>query len=248
MVMLNSEQKVALITGANKGIGYEIARQLGKTGITVLLGTRDAKRGEEAATQLKAEGIDAKVIAVDVTQNDTVVAAAKQIETDYGKLDILVNNAGIAVEDRSNLMPSAQTVEQLKQTFDTNFFGPFFITKTFIPLLKLSKAGRIVNISSTLGSLAQQRDYEWQFAQFKLPGYCASKAALNMLTIQFGYELKDSAIKINSADPGFTATDFNGHTGIKTAEEGARVAVHLATLPEDGPTGLFFDDQGQVAW
>ena len=241
-----AEKKVALITGANKGIGKEIARQLGAQGMTVLLGARDAGRGEEAATELKASGADAHAITLDVTDEASISAAAVKVESDYGRLDVLVNNAGIALDGGGPA--SALDVDTLRRTYETNVFGVFAVTQAFLPLLRKSEAGRIVNLSSGLGSLAQNSDPTWQYAGVKAAAYNSSKAALNMITVIFAAELKDIAIKVNAADPGYTATDLNQHSGPRTVAQGATAAVRLATLPADGPTGGYFDEDGVVPW
>lgn len=239
------EGKIALITGANKGIGLEIARQLGTQGITVLLGVRDENRGRVAAEKLQAAGINARTVQLDVTDRGTIDAAANYIESEFGKLDILVNNAGIAID---NAPPSQLDIEVLRRTYDTNVFGVFAVTQAMLPLLRNSDAGRIVNMSSGLGSLQQNTDPNSAFAQTKLLAYNSSKTALNAMTIQFAYELKDTPIKVNSADPGYVATDLNNHSGSRTVEQGATAAVRLATLPADGPTGGYFDENGIVPW
>ncbi|MCL6750014.1 SDR family oxidoreductase [Nostoc sp. CCCryo 231-06] len=246
--------KIALITGANKGIGYEIARQLGSRGATVLVGARDIKRGEEAANKLRLNGIDAQTIQLDVTDQKTIDSAGKQIETEFGKLDILVNNAGI-ISDGDRLPPSQIDIETLRHTYETNVFGVFAVTKALLPLLKKSTAGRIVNLSSGLASLAQNSDPNYEFASFKLLAYNSSKTAVNAITVLLAAELKDTAIKINAADPGFTATDINQYQGYRTVEQGAiptggyaYAAVRLATLPNDGSSGGFFDEDGVVPW
>jgi NAD(P)-dependent dehydrogenase (short-subunit alcohol dehydrogenase family) len=245
---MNTKQ-IALITGANKGIGFEIARQLGKDhGMTVLVGARDEARGREAAEKLRALGLDARAIHLDVTDPTSVEAAGWRIERDFGgRLDVLVNNAGVAL-DRNP--PSQTDLEKFKATLETNVFGPLLVTKTMLPLLKRSAAGRVVNMSSGLGSLAQNNDPAWEFAELRLVAYNSSKAALNMQTVLFARELaaEGNAIKVNSADPGYTATDLNQHRGTRTVEEGARAAVRLATLPADGPTGGFFNEDGPVPW
>jgi NAD(P)-dependent dehydrogenase (short-subunit alcohol dehydrogenase family) len=239
------EGKIALITGANKGIGLEIARQLGTQGITVLLGVRDEKRGHEAAETLQAEHIDAHVVQLDVTNQNTIDTAATYIDSEFGKLDILVNNAGIAID---TVPPSQLDIEDLRRTYDTNVFGVFAVTKAMLPLLRKSDAGRIVNMSSGLGSLAQNSDPNYEYAQIKILAYNSSKTALNAMTIQFAHELKDTPIKVNSADPGYVATDINDHRGTRTVQQGATAAVRLATLPADGPTGGYFDENGIVPW
>lgn len=241
------KDKVALITGANKGIGYEIARQLGSRGATVLVAARDIKRGEEAANKLRLNEIDARKIQLDVTDQRTIDSAAKQIESEFGKLDILVNNAGI-VSDSDRLPPSQVDIETLRHTYETNVFGVFAVTKAMLPLLKKSTAGRIVNLSSGLGSLTQNSDPNYEFADFKLLAYNSSKTAVNAITVLLAAELKDTPIKINSADPGFTATDINQYQGYRTVEQGAIAAVRLATLPDDGSSGGFFDENGVVPW
>ncbi|MBN3875977.1 MULTISPECIES: SDR family oxidoreductase [unclassified Nostoc] len=239
--------KVALITGANKGIGYEIARQLGSRGATVLVGARDIRRGEKAADKLRFSEIHARTIQLDVSDQKTIDSAAKQIESEFGKLDILVNNAGI-ISDGDRLPPSQVDIETLRHTYETNVFGVFAVTKALLPLLKKSKAGRIVNLSSSLGSLTQNSDPNYEFADFKLLAYNSSKTAVNAITVLLAAELKDTPIKINAADPGFTATDINQYQGYRTVEQGAIAPVRLATLPDDGSSGGFFDENGVVPW
>lgn len=238
--------KVALITGANKGIGKEIARQLGAQGITVLVGARNETRGNEAASELKAQGIDAHALLLDVTNAQSITDAAAQVETQFGKLDILVNNAGIAL-DRGEPITDLD-IDVLRRTYETNVFGVAAVTKAFVPLLKKSDAGRIVNLSSGLGSLVQNSDPNSPYAQVKPLAYNSSKAALNMITVVLASQLKDAGIKVNAADPGYTATDLNQHSGPRTVEQGATEAVRLATLPDDGPTGGYFDEDGTVPW
>jgi len=237
--------KVALITGANKGIGFEIARQLALLGATALLGARDRGRGEGAARALAAEHLDARFLRIDVTEQSSIDETASQIEKDFGRLDILVNNAGIGIDDAP---PSQLEMDVLRRTYETNFFGVFAVTKAMLPLLRRSDGARIVNMSSGLGSLAQNSDPGYRHARAKLLAYNSSKTALNALTIQFAYELRETPIKVNAADPGYVATDLNHHTGTRTVEQGARIAVKLATLPEGGPTGGFFDEDGVVPW
>ena len=240
-----AEKKIALITGANKGIGKEIARQLGAQGMTVLIGARDSGRGEEAAAELTAGGADTHAVRLDVTDAASIEAAARQIEGEYGRLDVLVNNAGIALDGGP---ASALDMDTLRRTYETNVFGVFAVTKAFLPLLKKSEAGRIVNHSSGLGSLTENSDPNGQYAGIKPLAYNSSKAALNMMTVIFAAELKDTPIKVNAADPGYTATDLNQNSGPRTVEQGATAAVRLATLPADGPTGGYFDEDGIVPW
>ena len=237
--------RVALITGANKGIGLEIARQLAAAGATVLIGARDSGRGERAATALAADHLDVRFIRIDVTEQSTIDQGASRIESDFKRLDILVNNAGIGID---NAPPSQLEMDVLRRTYETNFFGVFAVTRAMLPLLRKSDGARIVNLSSGLGSLTQNSDPGYQYAGAKLLAYNSSKTALNALTIQFAHELRDTPIKVNSADPGYVATDLNNHRGTRTVEQGARAAVKLATLPADGPTGGFFDEDGVVPW
>lgn len=238
-------KKVALITGANKGIGKEIARQLGKLGITVIIGSRDEKKGEEAEKDLRSQGINALTLKIDVTDQPTIDAAAIEVEKRFGKLDILVNNAGIGIDTGR---PSQIDIDILYRTYNTNVFGPFRMIKTFLPLLKKSETGRIVNMSSGLGSLERNSSKYWETSGTKLLAYNSSKTALNAITLQFAYELRKTPIKVNSAAPGFVATDINQFRGTRTVEQGAIAPVRLATLPDDGPTGGFFEEEGPVPW
>jgi NAD(P)-dependent dehydrogenase (short-subunit alcohol dehydrogenase family) len=240
-----ADKKIALITGANKGIGKEIARQLGKLGITVIIGSRDEKNGEEAEKELRSQGIDALTIKLDVTDQATIDAAALEVEKKFGKLDILVNNAGIGIDTGK---PSTIDIDTLYRTYNTNVFGPFRMIKAFLPLLKKSDAGRIVNMSSGLGSLERNSSKYWETSGTKLLAYNSSKSALNAITLQFAYELRKTPIKVNAAAPGFVATDINQFRGTRTVEQGAIAPVRLATLPEDGPTGGFFEEEGPVPW
>jgi NAD(P)-dependent dehydrogenase (short-subunit alcohol dehydrogenase family) len=245
---MSEEKKIALVTGANKGIGFEIARQLGSQDITVLVGARDLARGEEAAQKLRDEEIEAIVVQLDVTDQDNIDAAAAFIDRTYGRLDILVNNAGISVREW-NTPPSQLSLADLQKTFSTNVFGAFAVTKAMLPLLRRSGAGRIVNLSSEMGSLRLNSYTNSPLAT--LPptlAYNASKTALNALTIFLARELQDTPIKVNSVSPGYVATDLNGHSGYLTASQGAKVPVAYATLPADGPTGDFFGADGQIAW
>jgi NAD(P)-dependent dehydrogenase (short-subunit alcohol dehydrogenase family) len=237
---------IALVTGANKGIGFEIARQLARRGMIVYVGARDRTRGTTAAEKLQGEGLAARFIELDVLREETIRAATATIEAAHGRLDVLVNNAGIA--DRGDGPPSRADLDAVRRTLLTNFVGPAAVTQAMLPLLRRSPAGRIVNVSSGLGSLAQNADQAWAYAPVKLLGYNASKASLNMLTVQLAFEFKDTPIKVNSADPGYTATDLNDHRGTQTVEEGAAEAVRLALLPADGPTGGYFSSAGPVPW
>lgn len=234
-----SESKVALITGANKGIGLEIARQLGKQDITVVVGSRDPKKGEEAVDTLKAEGIDAYTLKLEVTDAADRAAALPFLQEKFGRLDILVNNAGVILESEG------VTPDTLARTYDANVIAPFFLTETLLPLLKAAPAGRVVHQSSLLGSLATNASglpTAWM-----LPAYNSSKAALNMLGVIQAANLKDTQVKVNIAHPGSVKTDMNP-SGDLTLEEGAKTAVTLATLPDDGPTGGFFHLGETLPW
>ena len=241
-----AQRRIALVTGANKGIGLEIARQLAAHhGMTVLIGARDEARGREAAGKLRAEGLDARPIALDVTDQQTIDGAARRIETEFGRLDVLVNNAAVALDQAP---PSRLEMDVLRRTYETNVFGVFAITKAMVPLLRRSPAGRIVNMSSGLGSLAQNSDPRYPFAAVKPLAYNSSKTAVNAMTVLFAAELRDTGIKVNAADPGYVATDMNRHQGTRTVAQGATAPVRLATLPPDGPTGGYFDENGPVPW
>ena len=241
-----NEPKVALVTGANKGIGYEIARGLGETGATVLVGARSLERGSTAAEKLAAEGITAVPLELDVTDPVSVSAAAARIEREYGRLDILVNNAGILLERGQK--PSEMPVELLERTYATNVFAVVAVTNALLPLLRRATAGRIVNVSSGLGSLATTSDPQNPYAQFPLLAYNSSKSAVNAVTVSYANELRGTSIKVNAADPGYCATDLNGHAGPRTPAQGAAVSIRLATLPDDGPTAGFFSEDGPEPW
>jgi NAD(P)-dependent dehydrogenase (short-subunit alcohol dehydrogenase family) len=240
-------EKVVLVTGANKGIGFEVSRQLGRVGFTVLLGARDTARGEEAAKKLRGEGLDVRFVKTDLNHAvESGTALAKQIGEEFGHLDVLVNNAGIA--DREDGPASSVGIETLRRTFETNFFGTVALTQPLLPLLRAAERARIVNVSSGLGSIAINNDPNTPFYHVKILGYNASKVALNMFTVDLAYDLRDTKIKVNSVSPGFVDTDMNNHTGTDTVEEGAIAIVRLAQLPDDGPTGSFIHKDGTYPW
>lgn len=240
--------KIALITGANKGIGFEIARQLGAQGIIILAGVRDQARADEAIGKFRAEGIEASAVHLDVTDQETIDAAASFIGKNYGKLDILVNNAGISVKE-GRVPPSELPIDDFRKTYDTNVFGVFAVTKAMLPLLRRSDAGRIVNLSSPMGSLGLNSDPTSFYTRMPpLLAYNSSKTAVNAITVFFANELRDTNIKVNSVSPGYVATDLNDHSGFLTPEQGAKTPVAFATLPADGPTGGFFEGDGTVPW
>ncbi len=232
--------KIVLITGANRGIGLEIARHLGLAGMTVIIGSRHKQRGQTARDHLQAQGVDAHAVELDVTKQPTIDAAARNIDGKFGRLDVLVNNAGVLLD---RVPPLQVDLSLLRTTYETNVFGAFAVIKTMLPLLKRSRAARIVNISSGWGSLANAPN-------LKCPAlaYGSSKAALNSITVLLARELKEANIKINLADPGSVATAMNNYQGARTVQQGAIAAVRLAILPDDGPTGGFFDDNGAVPW
>jgi len=242
----SSQQTVALVTGANKGIGFEIARGLGAQGKVVLLGSRDDNRGKRAAAQLIAEGIDARPMELDVTDRFSILSAVAQIDAQFGRLDILVNNAGVSFD--AGAKPSAVDLSAVRRVYDVNVFGVIAMTQAMLPLLLKSQRGRIVNVSSGLGSLGWNTDPALSAHFPLLLGYNTSKSALNALTVQFAKELRGTPIKVNAACPGYCATDLNNHSGTRTAQQGSVTPIHLATLPDDGPTGGLFNDDGVVPW
>ena len=231
-----------LITGANKGLGFETARQLVAAGHTVYLGARDAERGRRAAEQTGA-----RFVRLDVTDDASVEAAAKSIEADGG-LDVLVNNAGIETRGEGNSVPGAAdlTADQMRTVFDTNVFGVVRVTHAFLPLLRRSAAPVVVNVSSGLGSLTHLSDPEHPGHFYPGVAYPASKTAVNAITVQYAKAFPD--LRINAVEPGFTATDLNGRTGTQTVEEGAEIIVRMAQVGPDGPTGGYFDAAGPLPW
>ncbi len=241
-------KKIALITGANKGLGFEMARQLGKTGVTVVLAARDPQKGEAAAAKLRGEGLDVQFLKLDVTNKADRAAAAAFLDKKFGRLDILINNAGISAEVLGTGKVSVSTEDALRRTFETNFFAPVALTQALLPLLKKSDAGRIVNMSSILGSQALHADPKSPIYDFKSLSYDASKAALNSLTIHLAHELKDTKIKVNSAHPGWVKTDMGTDAAPMEIPEGGKTGVELALLADNGPTGGFFHLGQPVPW
>lgn len=245
------ERTIALITGANKGIGYEVARRLGRHGMTVLVGARDEARGSAAVEQLRAAGTRAELVPLDVNDSASIADASAQIEHRFGRLDVLVNNAGVHVEP-TQAPPSQVTSSILRTTYETNVFAVVDVINAMLPLLRRSDAGRIVNVSSTMGSMTLWSDADSANRRFYplFLAYNSSKAALNAITVQYAVELLESGIKVNAASPGFVATDLNDHRGILQLEDEPSVSavVEMATLPADGPTGGFYDADGPAAW
>jgi NAD(P)-dependent dehydrogenase (short-subunit alcohol dehydrogenase family) len=250
-----AQEKVAFITGANKGIGLETARGLGKLGITVVLASRDEAKGKAAADKLRSEGIK-KVEAVrfDVNRPEDHQEIARYLEARFGKLDILVNNAGVMLEETDFGAPggfnTTATVkpEVLRHTFDTNFFAVVALTQTLLPLIRKAPAGRIVNLSSVLGSLTLHADPSSGIYSMKSFAYDASKTALNAFTIHLAQALRGTKIKVNSAHPGWVKTDMGGAAAPMEVAEGGQTSVQLATLPDDGPTGGFFHLGERLPW
>jgi NAD(P)-dependent dehydrogenase (short-subunit alcohol dehydrogenase family) len=233
-------QQVALITGANKGLGLEIARQLGQQGLTVVLGARQGK-GAAPAAALRAEGLDAHDIELDVTNAQDIATLPTFFDTQFGRLDVLVNNAGVQLDEGPDVSP-----DTLRQTYEANVIGPYAITQALLPLLRQAPAGRIVNQSSILGSLTAIS--QGQGGSWATPGYTSSKAALNMLTVVLAQHLAGTNIKVNAAHPGWVKTDLGGDNAPLEVAEGAKTAVRLALLPTDGPTGGYFHDSERLPW
>jgi NAD(P)-dependent dehydrogenase (short-subunit alcohol dehydrogenase family) len=242
----------------SRGIGEEIARELARRGHLVFVGARDITRGEAVAAQIRDSGGRARAIALDVTDATTIAAAAAAIQRDPGRLDVLVNNAGIAGrrwpegvsldEIRRRGAPSVASLEDVRAVFETNVFGVIAVTQAMLPLLREAPAGRIVNISSSLGSLTFVTDPAYQRRLIGGVAYAPSKSALNAITVAFAQELESTRIKVNAACPGYTATALNGFSGTRTVAEAARTPVRLAMLDDDGPSGGLYDDNGVVPW
>jgi NAD(P)-dependent dehydrogenase (short-subunit alcohol dehydrogenase family) len=240
-----SERTIALVTGANKGIGYEIAAGLGRLGWSVGVGARDSGRREGAVEKLRAAGVDAFGVALDVTDDASATAAAALVEERFGRLDVLVNNAGVTGGMAQS--PTTVDIAVMRAAVDTNVFGVIRVTNAFLPLLRRSASPRIVNMSSGVGSLTRQTTPGAETGPLSA-AYAPSKSFLNAVTVQYAKELADTNILINLGCPGYCATDLNGHRGYRTPEQGAAIGIRLATLPDDGPTGAFFDDDGVVPW
>jgi len=243
-----SAKKVALITGANKGLGFEMARQLGQAGVRVLLAARDPQKGEAAAGKLRGEGLDVQFLKLDVTDKTDHRAASVFLEETFGRLDILINNAGISAEAFGTGKVSTTTDDAIRRTFETNFFAPVALTRMLLPLLRKSDAARIVNMSSILGSQTLHADPKSPIYDFKSLSYDASKAALNSFTIHLAHELKDTKIKVNSAHPGWVKTDMGTDAAPMEIPEGGKTGVELALLGENGPTGGFFHLGKPLPW
>lgn len=238
--------KIALVTGANKGIGLEIARQLAEARVFVLIGARDEARASNAVADLASQGLKAEAIRIDLNDGNSIATAAETIRARHGRLDILVNNAGIV--DAEDGPPTTASPQAARRIIETNFIGTLAVTQAMLPVLRLSPAGRIVNLSSSLGSPTLNGDATSPYYAARLIGYNASKAALNMLTVQLAEELRGTPIVVNSVSPGYVKTDLTGHTGFMTAEEGAILPVKYALLGDNAVSGRFIEASGETPW
>lgn len=239
--------KIALVTGANKGIGFEVAKQLSEKSYKVFLACRSIDRGTQAIQALKEQEYEnIQFLPLDVTKDESIKNASQQLQDEGLVLDVLVNNAGISGgwPQPAPTMP----IDDIKTVFETNFFGLINVTQQFIPLMMNAEAPRIVNVSSSLGSSLKNADPMWKYGADKLTAYCASKTALNSYTITLAHELRQSNFKVNSVNPGYTSTDLNGHTGELEPSAAAEVIVKYACLDGDGPTGGFFEAEGMLPW
>ncbi|WP_224368074.1 SDR family oxidoreductase [Hyalangium versicolor] len=249
-----SDKKVAFITGGNRGLGLETAKQLGQLGIFPVIGSRNLEQGRVAVALLRAEGIEADAIQFDVVDKEHYRAAYEYFEQRFGKLDILINNAGVSLEGEPADAParkdptSSLTEDALRGTMEANFFGVVLSTQVLLPLIRKSPAGRIVNLSSNLGSLTWHSDPTSRIYPVKMFAYDTSKAALNSFTIHLAHELRNTPIKVNSVHPGWVHTQLGGKVAPTTPEEGAKTSVRLATLPADGPTGGYFHQDQHLPW
>ena len=236
--MSDKKRKIALVTGGNRGLGYETCRQLAELGLKVLLGARDLSKGKSAANQLNEEGLDVMFYQLDVSDQNSISNVIKEVDKEFGRLDVLVNNAAILYDTWQNAVNA--DLEVVNDALRTNLFGPWKLSQVFIPMMKSNRYGRIVNVSSLAASL-QYTNYGGT------PAYNISKAALNMLTRKLAAELVNTGILVNSVDPGWVATDMGGQGG-RPVQEGAKGIVWAATLPDDGPSGGFFCDSKPVPW
>ena len=239
-------KRQALVTGANKGIGLAIARGLAQAGMTVWLGARDRVRGKAAVQRLQAEGLDVRLLEIDVADDDSVRRAAETVGSEIEALDVLVNNAGIIIDPAAP--PSQARMADVKATHEVNLFGPIRVTQAFIPLLKAAGQARVVMMGSGVGSLTLITDPASIYSTVNLLAYTSSKVALNAVTVSFAKELAPFGIQVNAVEPGHVQTDLNGNTGVLTPEEGAATAVRMALAGQDGPTGGFFGSHGRQPW
>lgn len=242
---------IALVTGSNRGLGFATARALARNGLCVLLAGRDQARAEQAAATVRADGLDVKPIQLDVTSPESIAAAAKQVAQNHGRLDVLINNAGVLPEAVDATEHDFANPDMFAPTFETNLFGVVAVTEAFLPLLRRSALGRIVNVSTILGSLTDHADPNSPYHQLAVPAYRASKAALNSITISLANKLADTGIKVTSVCPGWAQTDLapgNREQAPLTPDEAAHIVVAAATLPDNADSGTFIDRDGAVAW
>ena len=241
-----TRKRQALVTGANKGLGLAIAKGLALAGLSVWMGARDRSRGEDAVQTLRDEGLDVRFIQIDVAADASVRRAAETVGHETDALDVLVNNAGIVLDLQTP--PSALSMDDVKATYEANLFGPIRVMQAFAPLLKAADDARIVNMSSALGSLTLITDPTSLFSTVNLLAYTSSKVALNAVTVSFAKEFEPFGIKVNAVEPGNVRTDLNGNSGFLTPEEGAEIAIRMALIDKDGPTGGFFGSHGRQPW
>jgi len=244
---MRREGKVALVTGANRGIGLAVAEGLAAQGFITLIGARNVEQGQAVAQEIRSRAGEAHAVALTITDDHSVGDAAATVGRDFGRLDVLVNNAAIKLEWHPS-PPSLLPLDIVRETYETNVFGTIRVIQAMLPLMLQAPSPRIVNMSSGLGSLTLATTEGTKYQQRPLLSYNTAKAALNSVTVQFANELRDTNIKINAADPGLTRTAMTKDTGRRTPEEAAVVAIRLATLPDDGPTGSFFDANGPLPW
>ena len=238
---------VALVTGANRGIGLAVARGLAERGLSVLLGSRDPARGEAAAEVLRTDGLSARALPLDLNDDDSVLGAAATVDREVGRLDVLVNNAAVKLEFHPSA-PSHAPLDLVRATYETNVFGTIRVLQAMLPLLARSPSPRIVNVSSGLGSLTLATTEGTKYRDRPLLSYNTAKAALNSVTVQFANELRHTPFKVNAVDPGPTDTEMTRGTAERTAEQGAVAVLRMALLEDDGPTGCFFDEHGELPW
>jgi NAD(P)-dependent dehydrogenase (short-subunit alcohol dehydrogenase family) len=238
--------RTVLITGGNRSIGFETARQLGTAGHRIWLASREMQKGNEAAERLAAEGIDVRPLTMDVTSDESVHAAAQRVKAEDGRLDVLINNAGISGQQQ--IAPSEQPLDDIRAVYETNVFAPIRVTQAFLPVLKAADAATIVMVSSGLGSLGWLSDPQNPHYGVNILGYNSSKTALNAVTLAFAKELAAYGITVNAADPGYTATDFNGHTGYRTVDQAAAGIAWLVDRQNAERAGRFYFEQNEIPW
>ena len=247
---INTNRQVALITGANRGLGLQTAKDLAPDRVFLLLGVRNLAKGQAAAERMRSEGFEVETVHLDVTDPSTHREVYDFIDRVFGRLDILVNNAGICLENpnATGSDPSTISSEILRETSETNFFGTVALTQKLLPLIRRAEAGRIVNVSSIMGSLTLHSDPSSPIYHSRVFAYNTSKAALNSFAIHLAYELRDTSIKVNSADPGWVKTEMGGENADLEVSEGGKTSAWLARLPEDGPTGGYFHAGQPLPW